>query len=48
MIVAAVLLFAAWIISSNWMRRALPFESLVAVGTAGLVMMVLLYSGQFG
>ncbi len=36
----------AWILSTRWVRRALPFESAVAFGVAGVVMVSLLLSGR--
>lgn len=37
---------AAWLLSSPWVKRALPFESFLAFGFAGVIMVALLMAGQ--
>lgn len=47
MLLTVILFIAvAFIASSSWVRRALPFESFLAVGAAGLIMVALLFTGQ--
>lgn len=36
----------AWLLSSSWTRRAVPFESFVAFAFAGVVMVTLLVTGR--
>lgn len=37
---------AAWLLSSGWVKRAVPFESFLAFGFAGIIMVALLMTGR--
>ncbi len=45
LVTMALFVAIAWLLSSSWTRRAVPFESFLAFGFAGVAMVTLLFAG---
>jgi hypothetical protein len=46
MLTIAILIAVAWLLSTSWVRRAIPAESAVAFAMVGAVMVGLLLMGR--